>query len=288
MDQNLVRLLKPLFARPKQSHKYNYGHVLVIGGSPGMVGAPYLTARATLRIGAGLVTIASNSSVVDKLERDVEEIMTLRLPADNKHAMDLVADFIFKHKVNTLAIGPGLSKSKHELVKLVLNNTGLPTVLDGGGLAAFDNNIKALKNITASNSSIVLTPHEGEFAKLLGQKLPKHDSEIKEVLYRSAEVSEAIIVLKGNHTMVAKVNEENYLNSSGNPGLATAGSGDVLSGVIAGLLAQQIKAFEAAKGGVFIHGLAGDLAAQAKTQPGMIASDVIDYLPEALKRIELA
>lgn len=253
-----------------------------------MVGAPYLTARATLRIGAGLVTIASNSSVVDKLERDVEEIMTLRLPADNKHAMDLVADFIFKHKVNTLAIGPGLSKSKHELVKLVLNNTGLPTVLDGGGLAAFDNNIKALKNITASNSSIVLTPHEGEFAKLLGQKLPKHDSEIKEVLYRSAEVSEAIIVLKGNHTMVAKVNEENYLNSSGNPGLATAGSGDVLSGVIAGLLAQQIKAFEAAKGGVFIHGLAGDLAAQAKTQPGMIASDVIDYLPEALKRIELA
>ncbi|HEX6258587.1 MAG TPA: NAD(P)H-hydrate dehydratase [Candidatus Saccharimonadales bacterium] len=282
MDQVL---LQKLLHRSKTANKYDFGHVLIVGGSPGMVGAPLLSGRAALRVGAGLVTIAADPQTTSRLDRRVEELMTHSLPNFNKPEIvaEAVQDFVDAHKVRVVIIGPGLATSVFECVLSIAERLKLPMILDGGGLAAFVGKGSQLSRITQSNLQVILTPHTGEFAKLIGSTMPEH-RKLAAVATEFAKSHKVTLVLKGYHTIVAHPDGSSYENRTGNPGLATAGTGDVLAGVIAGFLAQGVDVARAAEIGVYLHGLAGDLAAQAKTQPGVIASDVIELLPAALKK----
>ncbi len=286
MDRAGFSGLSRLFeSRRASSHKYNFGHVLVIGGAPGMVGAPLLTARAALRTGAGLVTIASSDNVVDKLEKRVEEVMTLRLPDNTAQAVKAIREFANARKVTALAIGPGLAASRIALIKALLPKLQLPTMLDAGGLDAYSGDPAALGEANSRNPDVIISPHQGEFARFVGRPLPSNRSVLKKLTAETARAARTVIILKGHRTLVIDPDGQEYDNVSGNPGLATAGTGDVLTGMVSGLLAQRFKTFEAAKYGVYLHGLAGDLAAASKTQPGLVASDIIDYIPEALKHV---
>src|SRR3990167_5541004 len=266
-----------LLHRRPNSHKYDFGHVLVIGGSPGMVGAPLLAGRAALRVGAGLVTIASTKNVIDMLEKRVEEIMTLTIENNRQ-----LLDFITKRKVNSLIIGPGLREDSAELVGNLIKSVDLPTVLDGGALTILSEKLDLL-GILQRPRTLILTPHLGEFQRFFAEPLPKDQTKLKHVAQKFAKNHGIILVLKGHPTYVSSRAGSIYENTTGGPGLATAGSGDVLAGVITGLIAQGIEPTEAAKAGVYLHGLAGDLAVEQKTQAGMIASDVIEFIPAALE-----
>lgn len=248
-----------------------------------MVGAPLLAGLAALKTGAGLVTIAAATDVTDKLERRVKEIMTLSLPSDNPVAA--IKAFIKDRKVSLIVIGPGLvsTPATRSILEQLLSSVELPMIIDGGALSALQDHTRVLDH--AASSQLVLTPHTGEFRRLTGSDLPAERSELEPLAARFAQEYGVVLVLKGEPTYVAGTDGSIYQNLTGNPGLATAGTGDVLSGVIAGIAAQGVETQPAAEAAVYLHGLAGDLAAEAKTQPGMIASDVIDFLPAALKQV---
>jgi NAD(P)H-hydrate epimerase len=248
-----------------------------------MVGAPLLAARAALRTGAGLVTVASYPAVVDKLEKRVEEVMTRRLPTDLAAAVEDVQKFIKARKVNVLVLGPGQDKSLAEFSRKLLARVELPVVLDAAAMTEYAGNLHAL-NEAAGRMPLILTPHAGEFKKLTGQAPPANGAAKEKFLADFTRRHRLTLIYKGNHSLVASSGGEIHKNESGNPGLATAGTGDVLDGVVAGLLAQGVAAQEAAELGTYLHGLAGDIAARQKTEPAMIASDVIEALPEAYKR----
>ncbi len=276
------KLLSKLINRKDDTNKYSYGHVLIIGGSPGTVGAPLLSAMASLRIGAGLVTIASSINVIDKLEKRVLEAMTLRIPENENEAFDSLNKFIKERKISVVLIGPGLVNFNANLIKKLIANISIPTILDAGALTCFKDDLVKLKQASIRNKQFIFTPHDGEFKKLTGIELPSDIHSRKEVAALYSKEFEVVLVSKANKTLVAGPDGSIYENYTGNPGLATAGTGDVLAGIIAGLLAQGFTTFEASQLGVYLHGLAGDIAAQEKTQPGIIASDVIEYLPNAL------
>lgn len=244
-----------------------------------MVGAPLLAGKAALRVGAGLVTIASAPDVVDKLERRVEEIMTFRI---GSKPVETILDFIQKRKVTSVVIGPGLPVEAEPLVRAILPHLNIPVVLDAGGLTSFVDFLDELH--PTDKASIIITPHAGEFRKLTGNDIVPNSETSKKVLQNFAEKHNVTIVFKGNHTLVVWPGGKLYENTTGNPGLATAGTGDVLSGIIGGLLAQGISSGDSAETAVYLHGLAGDLAARDKTVAGMIASDVTEYIPNALSQ----
>jgi len=284
MDEKTLRFL---VHRPKHANKYDFGHVLIFGGSAGMVGAPLLCAEAALRIGAGLVTVASDEKTAASLEKRVRETMTLALPnySVSHAAVDTLLEFARERKVKAVVVGPGLSPSAVDAVRSLVAQLTLPIVLDAGGLASFYGHLAELREAAQGDREVIITPHEGEFAKLTGIAA----AERGELVNRAVEFAkdyQLTLVLKGYHSIVAHPNGGYYENPTGNPGLATAGTGDVLSGVIAGLLAQGVNIAQATEAGVYVHGLAGDLAAAAKTQPGMIASDVIECIPAALKKLQ--
>ncbi|HSW74910.1 MAG TPA: NAD(P)H-hydrate dehydratase [Candidatus Saccharimonadales bacterium] len=284
MDEKVLRFL---VYRPKHANKYDFGHVLIFGGSAGMVGAPLLCAEAALRIGAGLVTIASDENTAASLDKRVRETMTLALPdySVSHAAADTLLEFARERKVKAVVVGPGLPPSAAGVVRSLLARLNLPIVLDAGGLASFYGHLAELREVTQANQEVIITPHEGEFAKLTGSAI----AERGELVNRATDFAkdyQLTLVLKGYHSIVAHPSGNHYENPTGNPGLATAGTGDVLSGVIAGLLAQGVNIAQAAEAGTYVHGLAGDLAAAVKTQPGMIASDVIECIPAALKKLQ--
>lgn len=276
--------LRQLLKRLDDAHKYDFGHVLVVGGSPGMVGAPLLSAEAALRSGAGLVTIASHAEVIDKLEKRVREVMTLRLPR-GPSAVRQLADFIKNRKVSVAVIGPGMAPDFAPLSPALLLKIHIPMVIDGGALGAFQDWLDELRQAALRAQTLVLTPHAGEFQKLTGVK-PPAGAKLKQAVANFAEEYGVTLVFKGHHTLVGHPDGSVYKNTTGNPGLATAGTGDVLSGIIAALLSQLPNAGQAVEAAVYLHGLAGDRAARAKTQPGMVASDVIEQIPAAFKALQ--
>lgn len=273
-------ILERLLHRPPNSNKYDFGHVLIIGGSAGTVGAPLLSAKAALRTGAGLVTIAAPAVVAGKLERRVEEIMTLSLPQDQTQVTETLINFINKRHVNAVVVGPGLSEQFAPACRAFLSDLKQPIVLDAGGLLAFKGRFDELKTI-AQRTSVIITPHTGEFQKLTGESATDNEA------LNLAQKLKLTVILKGHRTLVVHPKGQTYHNATGNPGMATAGSGDVLTGVIAGLIAQSVPADQAAETGVFLHGLAGDMAKQDKTEPGMEAGDIIENLPDAIKKLAL-
>lgn len=279
VDRGLVSGMLPI--RHKDSYKGDYGHVLVIAGSRGKTGAALMTARACLRSGAGLVTLGVPESIAGIIQAGVTEEMVLPLPDDgagmlSAGALDPVFAFITK-KADVIAIGPGMGTSPdtETLMAELVRRATAPMVIDADGL----NSLKGKKDIVkAAKAPLVLTPHPGEMARLL-----QHDAIEDRIGTASAFSREtgAYLVLKGVPTVTASPEGQVFLNTSGNPGMATGGSGDVLTGVIAALLGQSMSPIEASVCGVFLHGLAGDRAAEAKGMQGLIASDIIAALPEA-------
>ncbi len=277
-------IIKKLLTRKSDSNKYEFGHVLIIGGSPGMVGAPFLSAMGALRAGAGLVTIASTPEVIDKLEKRVLEIMTVRIPSDTEKAVETIREFIDNRRVSVVVLGPGMDAKFAMIAKSLVSHLTIPVILDAGALTGFGDDISVLDEATKTNPHIIATPHDGEFEKLSGTQLPSEIISRKEIASQYAQTHNLTLLCKGSPTLVAHVDGSVYENNTGNPGLATAGSGDVLAGIIAGLIAQGCNGAQAADVGAYVHGLAGDLAEEEKTEAGMIASDIVEYLPAAFKK----
>lgn len=252
-----------------------------------MTGAGILCADAAMRSGAGMVTIGVPRTQYTVLAKRVREVMTRPLADTGSGCLGLKAfkgikDFFKKSDV--LLIGPGLSGNKQTqslIRKLVLEFKG-PMVIDADAINALAGHLKLLSKIHQPESS-VLTPHPGEFARLLGISISEVQHNRVKTARAFAGKYKVILVLKGYKTVIS--DKHGYsLNKTGNPGMATAGSGDVLSGITAAFLAQGLSAFDAAKTAVYIHGLAGDLAAKEKTQVSLTASDIIDKIPAAIKK----
>jgi len=285
-----MRLPTLLLRRKPDVHKGNFGHIFILAGCERFSGAAVLCAGAAMRVGAGLVTLGIPKSLVRSIIKiKPKEAMIFPLPQTSDGALSLsgykkIKDFV--KSIDVLVVGPGLSqnKSTQGLVRKVVSKIEKPMVVDADGLNALIGHLKILSAIRYPLSAKILTPHPGEMARLMGMSIKKVQADRKGIAKKFAEDYKVTVVLKGNNTVVADYNDNLYINRTGNPGMATAGSGDVLTGMIAALLGQGLNQFEASKYAVYLHGLAGDLAAKEKTHMGMIASDIIDKIPEAIKR----
>ena len=291
LKTNLIgeAMVRP-FLRPRkpESHKGTYGHVLVVGGSQGMTGAAIMTAGTSLRSGAGLVTAALPESILPVAEGAMVEVMTRALPETGQATIALEALPTIENLMGTAsvcAIGPGMSQypEAHAIIRFVLERAGIPVVIDADGLNALASDIGILRN---RQIPVVLTPHPGEMARLTGMSVEEIQAN-RIAVARSAALDWGVtVVLKGNKTVVANAHGEVYVNITGNPGMATAGSGDVLCGIIAGLVAQGLRPADAACVGVYLHGLSGDAAAHMKGERGIIAGDLINCLPAVMKQYD--
>ncbi len=283
-----MQLPTQLLRRKPNSHKGDFGHIFILAGSAGFCGAAILSARAALRGGAGLVTLGIPQSLHNVFAGRIVEGMIKLLPETKDKTLSIEAyheimKFI-KNKANVLVIGPGLSqnKSTRELIRKIIKNCPKPLVIDADGLNALAKRLDILHNKNQKRT-IVLTPHPKEMSRLTGISVAKIKKNRKTIAKRVAVEYNSTIALKGHKTIVAD-NKNIYINKTGNPGMATAGSGDVLSGLVGAFLAQGLSAFNATKCAVYIHGKAGDIAAKAKTQLSLIASDIVDSIPAAIKK----
>ncbi len=281
-----IRSLIP--PRRASSHKGTFGHAGIVAGSPGKAGAPALAALGALRTGTGLVTVATPQTVAPIVESKLLEIMTLALPETPDHLLGREAGpalLKFCQDKSALGFGPGLgiSPSTTELLSHLLPQLAAPCVLDADAL---NNLASQLEVFSRMKQPPVLTPHPGEMARLLPGTSSKriHDDRVG-IARTFATQHGVILVLKGANTIIANPHGQIAICPTGNPGMASAGMGDVLTGMITGLLAQGLTAWDAARTGVYLHGLAGDLAAKTMGEPGLIASDVIVALPHAFTRI---
>ncbi len=285
MDEEQARALLP--RRAPDVHKGACGTVLVLAGSIGMTGAAALTSMSVLRSGAGLVYLGIPESLNDIMEAKLTEVITKPLPETRTRTLSLAGFDKIRNllaKADVLALGPGLSAHPEtaELVCLVLSQTNIPTVIDADGLNAAAARPETLYDIKAP---LVLTPHYGEMSRLLHKEISAIKSD---PIFFAREASQRFcqtVVLKGAPTVIAPHKGNTWINTTGNAGMATAGAGDVLTGLVAGLLAQGLKTPEAAELAAFLHGLAGDLAAEDKTPYALTAGDILDFLPRAFARI---
>jgi hydroxyethylthiazole kinase-like uncharacterized protein yjeF len=274
---NYIRSL--IKKRERLSHKGDYGHVLVIAGSKNMTGAAVLAVNSALRSGAGLVTLGIKEQLFPVVAKKLEpEAMLFCYKNKNQ-----LFEFIRKRKVTSIVLGPGLGNNKKtaEHVKNILFKVNLPVVLDADGL-----NVSKEKDLKKAESKLIITPHPGEFSRLTQKKAPKLQGARLDVAKLFAKQNNLICVLKGHNTVISD-GVQVYENTTGNPGMAKGGSGDCLSGII-GALILQVKApvlLSAALAGVYVHGLAGDIAAKENTEISMKASDLIKNIPKAFKRI---
>jgi NAD(P)H-hydrate epimerase len=284
MTLEQIEAVPILGPRPRDGHKGRFGHVLVIAGSRGMAGAAALCGAGALRSGAGLVRVATAAEVQPTVASFEPSYMTYPLPCDLEGRMlfeparpDLER---LIEPATVIAVGPGLGQSleSEKLLRFLILETDKPLVIDADGLNALLGQTELLSGL---KRPVVMTPHPGEFARLSGVSVKTVQAERVERAAALAAVAEPlVVVLKGAGTVVSD-GKRYYLNTTGNPGMATGGSGDVLTGVIAALLGQKLPAFEAAQLGVFIHGVAGDIARDQHGETGLIAGDIVDALPDA-------
>ena len=286
-----TKKLPKLNPRKSNSHKGSYGRVLVLAGSPGLTGAAYLCSKAALRCGSGIVTLGVPESLNPIMESKLTCVMTHPLPEtkvstlSNKGKKKIIK-LCESHDV--VALGPGLSQQPEtrELILWLIQNIDRNMVIDADGLNALSDKVNVLHKI---KRHAVLTPHPGEMSRLTGlgsaknvqkERLNTASQFIQSIQKKSNNEGKLTLVLKGDKTIVAN-SRKVYVNRTGNPGMATAGTGDVLTGIIASLIGQGYDVFDASQLGVYIHGLAGDIAAKKKGEHSMIASDIIEYLPDA-------
>jgi NAD(P)H-hydrate epimerase len=270
--------------RAPDTHKGTYGHVLVVAGSRGKPGAAALTGLGALRAGAGLVTVASRPDALSQVLIHAPELMGAELPPGGPlSAADLDALLHALEDKSSLVIGPGIPRGDEtgRMIASLLERISIPCVIDADGLNALTDDPDVLRRAKAP---VILTPHPGEMARLLGTTAGAVQEHRTEAARRAAETFQAIVVLKGSATLIALPDWTLYANPTGNPGMATGGTGDVLSGILGGLLAQEIPPVDAAIAGVYAHGLAGDLAAARVGQQGLIATDLLGGLCEVWAR----
>lgn len=272
----------PHFHQPrgKFSHKGNYGHAIVIGGSHGKIGANILTTKAVLKSGAGLVTSYVPKSGYQIVQTSFPEAMVL-----TDFSEDKIIQFPQIDKFNAIAIGPGMGTDEKTLLAFeqFLNETDLKEkalVLDADAINLLAQNQNLISKLPKNT---ILTPHIGELKRLIGEW--KDDYDRIEKTKALAQKHKLIVIAKSAHTAIFSAVGEVYFNSTGNPGMATAGSGDVLTGIITGQIAKGFDALNAAVFGVFLHGLAGDLAKEQLGEESLLASDIINYIPLAYKQL---
>jgi NAD(P)H-hydrate epimerase len=280
----MITQLPVLPPRPPDSNKGNFGRVLVVAGSRGMSGAAVLCASAALRGGAGLVKLAIPEEILPIVAAANPCYLTAPLPQNDRGQLADRAEgelLSLAQANDVLAVGPGLGRSPSltALIFSLLAQVQNPIVLDADGLNALEHHTDRLKRRSAP---IILTPHPGEFARLLDTDVTTVQSQRQDLAVRFAGDHGAVVVLKGYGTVVTD-GRRVYRNTTGNPGMATGGSGDVLTGLIAALLGQKLEPFAAAQLGVYLHGLAGDIARDNLDEISLIASDLLDYLPRALR-----
>jgi ADP-dependent NAD(P)H-hydrate dehydratase len=277
-----VEAIPRLPKRTPDGHKGLYGNILVVGGGRGMAGAPALTGASALRSGAGLVRVASPAEVQPTVASFEPSYLTYPLEDDEHGLIRFEPAFkvlgTFLKTADVLAVGPGLGQSEdlRLLVHWVVEHVQVPTVLDADALNALAGQTEILSGL---KRPVVITPHPGEFARLTGRTVAEIQSDRQTHAIALAQAENLVVVLKGAGTIVTDGNRL-YVNTTGNPGMATGGSGDVLTGVIAGLLGQRLSAFDAAVLGVYAHGLAGDIARDQNGEVGLIAGDIVDAIPD--------
>ena len=266
-------ILKILKTRSQFSHKGTFGHLLLLAGSKDMAGAAVLSAKAGLRSGAGLVTVHSAACNRVIVQSAVPEAI---FQSDKNE--DFISEITGLENFDAVAVGPGIKQNKEtvDLLSQLLCKLEKPCVIDADALNIISQNRNLLKNIRAFS---ILTPHPKEFERLFG----KTENSYQRILKASemAVEHQVIIILKGAHTLISLPDGQLVFNSTGNAGMATAGSGDVLTGILGSLLAQGYSPENASKLGVYIHGLAGDLALSEQSEESLIASDIIDFLGKA-------
>jgi len=274
--------------RSMHAHKYSVGKVLVLAGSKGLTGAAALCSTSAMRAGAGAVALGTPEPVYPILARKLTEVMTFPLPATSDGTLSLDALEGIRERLSwadVLMIGPGLSQNletQQLILKLLLEYRG-KVLVDADGLNAIAAN--GISRLRSARAQFILTPHVGEFSRLTGlQSLEVEHGRIEAARVLANQIG-ATVVLKGVPTVTASREGNCFLNSTGNPGMATAGSGDVLSGIITGLWAQGMSDVEAAWASVYLHGLSGDLAAKKLGERGLLANDLIEYLPAAMQLI---
>ena len=284
--------LAPLIGpRPRDSNKGMYGHVLVAGGSLGKAGAAAMAGFSALRAGAGLVTVAAPRSVLPTVAGFHPELMTEPLEETESGSISTQALGAFwsaAEKKTVLAIGPGISRHPEtaEFVRTVVQKSSTPIVVDADGLNAFEGKVDELNG---RGRTLVLTPHPAEMARLTGSSTAAIQRDRISIARTFAKEHELILVLKGDRTIVARPDGEAWVNTTGNPGMATGGTGDILTGIIAGMLAQNPKReFESVLAAVYLHGLAGDIARESMGEHSLVATDLVKTLPEAFRRVRAA
>lgn len=251
-----------------------------------MTGAAYLCSQSVLRAGSGLVICGIPESLNQIMEIKLTEAMTLPLPETKEYFLSLKSkDKIleFCKKCDAVAIGPGLGQNKEtqKLVKELILKIKCPLILDADGINALNGDIKILKK---RKGRTIITPHPGEMSRLLGQEIKKTKNQ-ENIVKKLAMETKIIVCLKGYKTIVASPGGEVYINKTGNSGMASGGTGDVLTGIIASFVGQGMNDFSATVVSVYLHGLAGDIAAGKKGKFSLIASDIIEYLPDAFKKV---
>jgi len=269
--------------RAQDSHKGDYGHVLVVAGSPGKTGAAALAAIGALRSGAGRVTVATPAGCVPTISALGAEFMTLALPEDRDGGVALDAiDSILAFHADVIAVGPGLGRTDGAaaLVRALFDQCAVPLVMDADAIMAFAGDAAALT--PREGAEVILTPHPGEFAALLGLPI-EHVQANRLALAREFASSHRVhLILKGHRTIVATPEGRTFINTTGNAGMATAGAGDVLTGAAAAWAGQLLDIEASCKLAVYLHGLAGDLAEAYEGEVGMIAGDIADRLGDAV------
>jgi len=289
LDLITPRDIAPLIGpRPMAANKGNFGHVLVVGGSVGKAGSVAMAGMAALRSGAGLSTISTPKSVLATVAGFHPEIMTE--PLDETAAGTIstgasgAVDALIKGKT-VLAVGPGISRNPEtsEFVRSLVTKCKTPMVLDADGLNAFEGRTEEL---TGKGRALVITPHPGEMARLSASTIAAVQRDRINVARTFAREHELIVVLKGHRTLVAEPDGMVWVNTTGNPGMATGGTGDILTGMVAGFIAQNSEHIsEAVVAAVHLHGLAGDVACESMGEHSLVATDLLKALPEAFRRV---
>lgn len=275
----------PLPTRKRNGHKGDMGDVLFVAGAAGYFGAPYFAALSFLKAGGGYSRLAAPTSIVPVIAARGSEIVFVPqtenrsggIAAENAAALLALAD-----RVDMVVLGPGLGlePATQDLVRELARKVRRPLLVDGDGITALCQDLDGLRQ---RRSETVLTPHMGEMARLVNMRLADMEGHQVEILQRTARDLNAVIVMKGAHSLIGTPDQRVFVNMSGNAGMATAGSGDVLTGAIAAMVGMGLSLENAVRKGVFIHGLAGDLAARHVGEDGITAQDLMDHLPGAMK-----
>ena len=282
-----VKKLLPV--RPADSHKGDYGHTLIVAGSKQFTGASILCSLGCLRCGSGLTTVAIPSSLnVQITKRLPPEVMTVYLPDDDGYispaAAKVILDFSSESKITSIAFGCGISTElcTEKFTERFLSKNKIPLVIDADGLNNIQENVKILKKL---KSDAVITPHPAELSRLMKISISDIQKNREKTAKKFAADYGIICVLKGFETVISD-GKDVFVNTTGNPGMATGGSGDVLTGMIAAFIGQTKNLIDAACLGVYLHGCAGDLAAREKTQISMLTTDLINKITEAIKTVQ--